>query len=333
MKLIKIEMLQQDSSSAVDPIHEDFMLCRPTTAAPYGLYPAYPGEYLTDTRGFKGNDIFARQILGSAVDPRVPYPAANMANIFGPYHGDASVGATVMSPSARSVSDPWWSDPINTECSLTQVAIPEYTMGRSFESMPYSGAHTMDTLNEDGQQHRIPLDNTAVLAYDVGSQDWTLDSATAEFWGSIEEFDLHPAFSTIIPSAAESGMPVARVDREYTASIMTYDCAAPLLPCYRAPNLFTEMGYPLATASFVDETPILPRKEHSGHELEASAQHPMLLRSNVDTSTPADGASHADLFVQPIYDTNSRAVPSDPTTVLTDGISDWLVMPGLGKKR
>lgn len=239
-KLTKIKMLQHDLSLAVDPIHENPIFCRSTMAASSDPYPAYLGDYWRDTRGSKGDNTVVRQMPRSATDPRAPCPVANLVNTSDPSHGDASVGATVVSPSTPSVSD-LWSYPISLEGAHTQVAIPAYTMGRPFECiLPYSGAHTMGTLNEDGQRHRMPLDYTTIPAFDMRSQDWTVDSSTAEFWASIEEFELHPAFSTIIPSVAESSIPAARVDHGHTASIVTYDCAAPLLPCYRAPTLFTD---------------------------------------------------------------------------------------------
>jgi len=202
-----------------------------------------------------------------------------------PYHGDASFGTTVVSPFAPSISHPW-SYPIGTEGTRTLIVIPEYAMGRPFEStLPYSGAHTVGTLDQDGQRHRVPLDSTIAPAFDVGSQDWTID-----------------------PSAAESCFSVARVDHGHTASVMNYDCAAPSLHCYRAPTLFTEMGYPPATASFIDETPTVPWTEHSGNDLEALAQNPMPSSNSIDTSTPAYKASQGDLLIQPTCGTSSRVV-------------------------
>ncbi len=302
-------MLQPDSSFAMDPIHEDHIFCRPTTAAPCDHYPACSGEYLTDTRGSQGDNTLARPISRSESDSRVPYPAANLANMSDPYHRDASFGTTVVSPFAPSMSDPW-SYPIGTEGTHTLIAIPEYTMGRPLEStLPYSGARTAGTLDQDGQRDRIPWDSTTAPAFDVGSQDWTIDPSAAEFWASTTGFDLHPAYSTIIPPAAESCFSVARVDYGHTASIMNYDCAAPSLPCYRSPTLFTEIGYPRAAASFIDETPTVPWTEHSGDDLEAPVQNPMPPSNGIDTYTPAYEASEADLLIRPTYDTSSRVVP------------------------
>jgi len=295
----------------MDPIHKDHIFCPRTTAAPCDHHPAYPGEYLTDTRGPQGESTLTGPMIRPAFDPSVLYPTANLANMSDTCHSDAAFGAAVVPPSAFFVSDPW-SYPIGTEGTHTQIAILEYTMGRPSEStLPYSGAHTVGTKDQDGQRDQIPRVSKTAPAFDMGSQDWTIDPSAAECWASIKGFDLHPAYPTSIPSVAESYISAARVDHEHTASIMNYDCAAPSLPCYRAPILFTEMRYPPATASFIDETPTVPWIEHSGYNLEAPAQHPMLLSSNIATSTPVHEASQADLPMQPACDTSNRVVPLD----------------------
>lgn len=282
--------------------------CRPPTAAPCDHYPASSGEHLINTRGSLGDDILARPISRLTFDPRVPYPVANLANTSDPYQGNASSGAAVISPFAPSMSD-LWSYPIGTEGIYTQIAVPEYTTERPFEyTLPYLEAHTVGTLDQDGQRDWIPLDSTTAPAFDMASQDWTIDPSIAEFWASVTGFDLHPPYSTTIPPAAKSCFSAARMDYGHTASIINHDCAAPSLPCHCAPTLFTEMGYPPATASFMDETPTVPWTEHSGYNMEAPAQHPMLLSSNIDTYTPVREASQANLPIRPACDTSSKMV-------------------------
>ncbi len=318
-------MLQPDSSFAMAPVYKDHIFSRPTTAAPCDHYPAYSGEHLTDTRGCPGENTLTRPISRSAIKSCIPYPTANLANMSDPYHGDVSFGATVVSPFTPSMSDSWFY-PIDTEGTHTQFAIPEYTLGRPFEStLQYSGAHTLGTLDQDGQRDRIPLDSTTAPAFDVGSQDWTIDPSSAEFWASTTGFDLHPAYSTIVPPAAESCFSVARVDHGHTASVMNHDCAAQSLPCYRAPTLFTEMGYPPATASYIDETPTVQWTEHSGNDLETLAQNPIPSSNSIDTSTPAYKASQGDLLIQPTCDTSGRIVPFEGGLSATE----WCGHPSL----
>lgn len=169
----------------MDPIHEDHDFCQLTTAVPCAHYPACSGECLTNTRGSQGDNTLARPISKSTFDPRVPYPAANLANMNDPYYGNPSFGATMVSPFAPSMSDLWPSS-IGTEGIHTQIAIPEYTTGGPIEYIPpypYM-AYTLGTLDQDGQRDWIPSDSTPAPAFDTASQNWRIDPSTANSWVS-----------------------------------------------------------------------------------------------------------------------------------------------------